>query len=302
MRDCKDGADKLNVKIKTLEKNITEQSKYDFAKCKGITESSLSLITRVQKCDRELKTCESGLSSEIEKVDSCDKLKNDLAADLLKAVDATAVANDTIDTCVKEGNELKLKIQALEDEIQTMASIYADTLAGLRSTVDMMQSDFDAVGICRKTEENSNCSGIIESYLCLPRTLTTKLCSTAYDVRLNLFGLKSCLLIGDENLLSMDWRAYLENNPISSSVILILLILSFWGVVCFAALLIFGCWKCYKIGSTDLDEEDSLGLATPNLNKKWGTLVRTTRSCSLDKMGLDTDTIKLQSFKSTGKI
>jgi hypothetical protein len=288
------------LKIKVLEKNVTEQAKYDFSKCKGISESSLSLITRVQKCDKDLKTCNYNFSSETSKVKTCNDAKNELMANLSEAKDLAEDLNDTISVRDERINELESKLKASEDEVKILADDYASKLAELQSTVDLMQSDFDAIGICRNASEDTNCSGIIESYLCLPRILTSELCSVRDDTRLDLFELPNCLLLGDGVLIDINWPAFVEKNPMTSLILLAFFVLGFWGLLCFAALSAYCCWRCHKARTTQFDEEGSIITTSPKLSRKWGTLTRTTRSCTLDKLGSETDAVQLQSFKSIG--
>ena len=132
----------------------------------------------------------------------------------------------------EEVSRLTLVLETEARKSQELAQEHTSQLAGLQSTVDTLQDDFSAVGICHNDSQDSNCSYLLEPYFCIPKVLKPKLCSVgSRDERLGLFGLRQCQLLGDETIGFVDVLTFISSNPWTSSLLLAILALAVIGIL-----------------------------------------------------------------------
>ena len=215
-----------------LEKNVTAQAAYDFSKCKNIGETTLSVVTRLQKCEKDLKNCSMVGDSNLVELNSyvAENISQQLLLGELRSEVATLSTSES--DLKEEVSRLTLALEAEVRKSNGLVQEHASQLARLQSTVDTLQDDFSAVGICHNGSQDSNCSHLLEPYVCIPKVLKPKLCSTgSQDERLGLFGLRQCQLLGDETIGFIDVLSFVSSNPWTSSFLLTILVLAVVGIL-----------------------------------------------------------------------
>jgi hypothetical protein len=216
---------KIKERNSVLEQNVTSQAAYDFSKCKNIKETTLSVVTRLQKCEKDL-------ANRTDDLNSCTSISfsQNLVIDELKEnVTSLEVTKSILENeIVRLTTDLEIK----SNETELLSQNYAVKLAGLQSTVDTLQEDFSAAGLCYNSTEESNCTYLLDPYFCVPKTLKSNLCSaSSHDDRLNLFGLSQCQLVGDDTLGSIDVMKFIHANPKVSATLIVILTLATYGLL-----------------------------------------------------------------------
>ncbi len=131
-----------------------------------------------------------------------------------------------------------------------------------------------AVGLCYNNSESADCSLELNSYTFLPRNLLPQICSYDQDAeRLQLFGLAPCNTVGDQNLLQLELISFIKINPILSSIVISLMILSVIGLVSIIFGLTWLIYFCYNKSRTP-----ELPVFSGRI--RGGTLLHPTRSWS----------------------
>jgi hypothetical protein len=108
-----------------------------------------------------------------------------------------------------------------------------------RGRLDDMSVDFRLVGEARQCL--LQCGGLDEigdRYMCLRMLLMPKVCSIGRNRETGLSGVAECVLLGDATLSSLNWGNFIVQNPVTSGILIVGVILSVNG------LLLMCLWVC----------------------------------------------------------
>ncbi len=235
-----------------------------------ISELNLNISRCVLKQDAQKDLClKSSESLNRQKMECTDKLSiisasldetkqgrqiclNDLNNVFIKSKNCSQTLRDYSETNDQLAFEKQKLVKELFDKnqaIEKQRNEFDDTTIFHQTLIETLQSDFNSLAMhmqC-KNSDDSRCGLLAQKYTCLYAFLFSDVCTMRFVPGQELFNLTVCNTLGDKTFPYLNPILFIENNPITFTLMVILLAFSLIGFVTFVVLTFTLCCKrCCK--------------------------------------------------------
>ena len=189
--------------------------------------------TKLLLCERALKSKNSTFHDLREKFETQSELLNNVTTKHTDCTQSIAGYEKEVEGKEEKIGELEAKIAELENEAVLRKSKFDERTTKMVEVVRGMQRHL----ACLQTEET--CQAEAEHYITLPIGYMELLCTYELLDGQEIFGLEMCSFLGDRLWRNLELNVFIASNPLTASVLVILLVFAVIGVLTFLSALAY---------------------------------------------------------------